>query len=385
MANTSTDTPDACISYLTRLSYLELFRFSLTSLINHRRVTSHLQRLPSREIDCTPLGERSGAFKEMPLEVIETLLILLPMRDRIMFGSTCRLHRAVANRALLSVAAACLRPYSLTLVDLRFLQSCTRATISGVVLKRMLRVGSDCRRLGTGSRDALPVTAPALDVYCAKFEGMQVAEFISMATGYTRGPYIAFLDTDAIRVAHTLTKAGAPNINVFESRTPNPLDAILRLPTTADMGAWLLDRIWHGYPRPTFEGSAMTTPTRLPVDTLNHRQRAWDVIQSSLQDGYWIDSQWSHPHACLTIADCPSTWRRTLDRGCLTMKFPTLPHTAIAHRAFEDVSWSLGTITTCNRTWLSRRRPEPRSFRYHEYEGWLDHLFVLTKMTSPPV
>ncbi|KAJ7821156.1 hypothetical protein B0H13DRAFT_2377525 [Mycena leptocephala] len=274
------------------------------------------------------------------------------MRDRLSFGATCRVNRAVAKRALLTAAAESLRPYNLTLIDIRFLQSCTRAAISGGVLKRMLYIGEDYRWPQMRTTNPPSTISPTLDVYCAKHEGIQIAVFLTFAAGYIHGLYTGSTGfTDAIRIAYTLTKPGAPNINIFEARSENPLDLILRLPTTADMGAWLLDRIWHAYPKPTFEGLAMTTPTRLLVNTTENRQRAWHTIQTNLQDGYWIDSQWAHRHQCLSIASCPSSWRKTRDRGCLTMKFPSLPFTSPrTNSVFEDVSWTLGTITLCTKS-----------------------------------
>ncbi|KAJ7783121.1 hypothetical protein B0H16DRAFT_479050 [Mycena metata] len=387
MADFSSGTTDACVTYLMRLSYTELFHFSLTSTENFHRVSSHLQRLPNEAIGAFVLGGRSGAFQRVPLELITIIILLLPMPDRISFGATCRTHRATAGQALLTSGAAALRPYNLSLSDWRFLQSCTRSMISGIVLKRMLYIGRDCRWPPLQSVDPSPVTDRTLDIYCAKYEISHVAKFVTLATGYIQGPYTGVFG-NVFRAAYTLTKADAPNINIFEVRSANPLDGILNLSTTADIGAWTLDRLWHGYPKSTFEGCTITTPTRLPMHTLEDQQHAWDVIHSNMRNGYWVDSQWPQPHSCLTVAQCPSTWRRTIDRGCLSLRFPNIPHAATRVRypwsTFEDIAWNLGTITLCTKVWGTYRQPDARSFKSYEYDRWTDQLFILMKAAKRP-
>ncbi|KAJ7603548.1 hypothetical protein DFH06DRAFT_1151821 [Mycena polygramma] len=382
----SFDANDACMAYLMRQSPLELFRYSLTTPKNNRRVSAFIQTLPSRSIGCSKVGNRTGALKLIPVEILEAIVLHLPMHDRLAFGATSRTHRVVTSRALLTAGAQCLRPYNLTLTDLRFLQSCTKTCVSGIVLKRMFHFGGDCRWPPLHAKAPTPVTPETLDFYCARYEGLQVTAFLSLAAGYERGPYIGNpVSDDAIRMAYTLTKPNAPSIHVFESRSINPLDAILHLPTTADICAWMLDRMWHAYPRATFEGSAMTTPHRLPMHTKSQRQAAWDVIQTNLQNGYWIDPQWSRSHKCLSDPSCPSSWRNSCDRGCLTLKFPTLPSTASISEflceTFEDVSWNLETITTCNKVWLTYRQLEPRSFKQDQCEDQYNILRVISPHT----
>lgn len=165
--------------------------------------------------------------------------------------------------------------------------------------------------------------------------------------------------------AYTLTKPGSVfRINVFESFTDNPLDAILRLPTTADYNVWALDRIWVPYPNATFMGLAMTTPTRLPLDNLWLKQTCWDVLQIWTGEGFSVQSALSIPHVCSFNAGCPATWRESSDAGCASFKLAVLlPRMSGFDRSsidFPDVSWTLDATSKCSVGDI-RGRPGARS------------------------
>ncbi|KAJ7171899.1 hypothetical protein C8R43DRAFT_944439 [Mycena crocata] len=181
-------------------------------------------------------------------------------------------------------------------------------------------------------REPSTVSTP-LDIYSARYESLQIAAFLTYATGYEIGGYTGAIPArEAVQHAICLRKKNAPDINVFESRSDNPLDAILHLPSTADMGSLKLDRLWHPYPAATFEGVALTSPYRLPVDFAAERRTAWEVLQSSMRAGFWVDSHWTRSHQCSRNASCPISWRSSNDSGCLKLLLPTLPYAAQGNR-----------------------------------------------------
>ncbi|KAJ7821148.1 hypothetical protein B0H13DRAFT_1920947 [Mycena leptocephala] len=134
--------------------------------------------------------------------------------------------------------------------------------------------------------------------------------FLVRATGYAIMLHMTGLDfreeTRGVKVTFMLSKTGAPTIRVFETFSNNPLDAILRLPSTSEMSAWMLDRIWVAYPRAIFDGVCLTTPDQLPIYTLEARQRGWELIHYRMQSGFKIASQWARIHICTQDASCPA-------------------------------------------------------------------------------
>ncbi|KAJ7154317.1 hypothetical protein C8R43DRAFT_949966 [Mycena crocata] len=373
---------------LKRMALPELFEFSKNSAKNYKRVSSFLQDQPNVDID-VPLGYRSGAFRFMPVELIDMIVNLLSLRDRIMFAASCRIHRAIVMRSILTSAASCIKPYNLSLIDLRFLQCCTSATLAGPVIRRLFYEGPDMRwpRLRDG-REPSTVSTP-LDIYSARYESLPIAAFLTYATGYEIGGYTGAIPArEAVQHAICLRKKNAPDINVFESRSDNPLDAILHLPSTADMGSLKLDRLWHPYPAATFEGVALTSPYRLPVDFAAERRTAWEVLQSSMRAGFWVDSHWTRSHQCSRNASCPISWRSSNDSGCLKLLLPTLPYAAqgtdYIWNYVPEASWTLGGASFCPKARPLGETPAPRSYKDMDYQIWVDGIFALMKRASRP-
>ncbi|KAJ7157068.1 hypothetical protein C8R43DRAFT_949295 [Mycena crocata] len=243
------------------------------------------------------------------------------MRDRIRFSTACRAFQAVVKRTILNSVARYLRPYNFSLLHFRFLQSCTGTILSGSTVKRLLFVDEEF---------APPVFPITLDLYCSRTDADSVVKFVARATGYARGPSTVDVPRSGdIHRVISLFAGASPTINVFATWSSNPMDAIFHLPTSADMGALTLDRIWHAYPRLTFDGLALSTPQRLPLDDLAGEQRVWDVLHANTHLGFRLDSEVELPHTCATSFNCPLTWRTSNDNGCLSIRLGTLPVSAI--------------------------------------------------------
>lgn len=300
------------------------------------------------------------------MEILADIVLRLSIVDRQNFGATSRLHRTIVGGVLMRIAGESLRPFNVSLQDVRFLQSCKSTIISGPTVRRLFYLGPDLRK---DAEDRRP--AKSLDFYCATGEQYFVASFLKHATGYDYPHYnVEIAPGSGIRHASRLIKPNCPDINIFETHSTNPLDAILHLPTTADICAWTLDRIWHGYPAITVRGHTVTTPTRLPANDVRQRQRCWDVIQRSLQDGFHIHTEWERRHVCGHDSSCPSTHRTTDDKGCLTALFPSIPYRSTTTRTAWDltqgISWSMGNGPSCRKGTTFWGRPiKP----YTRYEG----------------
>ncbi|KAJ7157053.1 hypothetical protein C8R43DRAFT_1125605 [Mycena crocata] len=366
------------------MSPADLFRASCSSTADYQRVSAYMLDQPYSLVDTTR-GERSGSFHRIPNEMLCEIVNLLTIRDKIRFGTTSKLHRSIVNRTLYTTASRCLRAFDTSIIDMQFLQSCTGTLVAGFVLKNLLGILPEYHKIEFQEKEAGRNT---LDLYCAAFKGPAVANFMHNATGYSHAVYEGGFDAvNAIRRVYSLNDRGMPRINIFETYSDQPIDAILCLPTTADIGAWMLDRIWHAYPEATLCGITMTTPNRLPVRTLPAQQRTWDTLYRSTREGFEIETEFPHPHKCAHNLNCPISWRRSTDEGCLSIRLPTLPFSA--HRTepiwrVPSVSWTLGAASMC-RNWHADANSNARSFRYHEYEFWKSALQQLIETEQRPV
>lgn len=318
----------------------------------------------------------------MPPELLAFVTLQMTLRDKISFGATCHRHRVITNGSLLHAAALSLEPYNLSLANLRFLQSATQTYISGSTITRILYAGSNIGRLST---PAIPRT---LDLYCPRNEGLDIGFFLSRATNRVLNFYTGDYNAgDSIRRAFSLTKTNAPDIRLFETFSNNPLEAILHLPTTAEIGAWTVDRLWHAYPKATLAGSAITSPSRMPTHDVQSRQKSWDKIHANLQNDIRIETQWPWTHECARDVNCPITWRTARDIGCLTIKFPTLPWTTTQgaeEQTWEmsNVSWTLGAIAPCIIKTCKHPKRTDISYRNHEREQY-SQAFQFIRPTIP--
>ncbi|KAJ7157037.1 hypothetical protein C8R43DRAFT_949266 [Mycena crocata] len=344
----------------------------------------------------------TDSFIGLPHEIVAMILGRISMTDRINFSATCRAHRTIVGRALLTDAARRLKPYHLSLSDWRLLQSCKRTFISGHMIKDILYG----ERFDYDLMGPVPPTrhSGTLDIYCARHDGLSVSHFIRRATGYSFTLHGGGIDVlDGIHRTYTLLKGGSPDIRIFETTSENPLDVVFRFPTTADMGVWLLDRIWHAYPSLSFQGIAITTPTRLPLDSVGARQRTWDVVQSNFQLGFRMQTALPKTHICTTVPSCPASYRSSQDGSCLSLCFHTLPWSSVFDddiwEGFHDVGWSLGAVSFCD-SWHIGKGKESKSYMEHEREHsrypstvatkyitdhqWKQNLYALLQKTERP-
>ncbi|KAJ7178804.1 hypothetical protein C8R43DRAFT_942405 [Mycena crocata] len=252
-----------------------LFALAASTSGGYHNVTAYLHNQTTTPVEYM-CGINSGTFERIPTELLSEIALHLPMRDRIRLGRTSKFFRNVTHRALFTSAAQSLRRYNLSITDFQFLQSSTGTIAAGPILERIINLRID--QVKSRSSEPLPSDSEHLDLYCPTLKGPQVANFIRHATGYSYGIYEASDPGCAVSRAFRLTNEGLPRINVFETQSDHPIDAIIHLSMTPEMGAWTLDSIWHGYPAATSDGLAMATSTRLSVHNLTARQRTWDVL-----------------------------------------------------------------------------------------------------------
>ncbi|KAJ7178671.1 hypothetical protein C8R43DRAFT_1118042 [Mycena crocata] len=246
---------------LAGLSPALLFKERVASEAGYRTMAAYLHFRQRRDEWDESGKPRTRSSQPLCVTVLALIVVRLSIPDRQRFGQTCRFHQAVVNRLLLLLAAHSLRSYGLSVLDVQFLQFCTKAMIAGSVLNRMLYWPRQTLREGGRSPASL-----SLDFYCRSQEGSSVATFLAHVTGRTIGAYDGDIHgNEGIWDGYTLADNGAFNINVLEAWSESPMDAVLQLPTTADLNIWSLDRFWIPYPASTFSRRAMTTPARLPI------------------------------------------------------------------------------------------------------------------------
>ncbi|KAJ7178774.1 hypothetical protein C8R43DRAFT_942375 [Mycena crocata] len=302
------------------------------------------------------------------------ILEWLSIPDRIQFGATCRTYTAIAARALRTAAALRLKRYNLSISDLRLLQSAKRCFVSGYVLKDLLYGDAEGKpRLPTKTSPPGPQT---LDIYCSRNEGSDVCDFLHASTRTARLTYTGIPPAlDGIRRSFTMVKPWEnwePVIRVFETNSDNSFDIIPKFPTTLEMGAWFLDRIWHAYPNISFQRLSLITPERLPVHHSEARQRTWEILHCTLHHGFWMHTVLPNRHRCGSSVNCPASCRSSNDRGCLTLHFNkaawSSPFDEDPWQDHREVGWMFGAASFCD-DWHIGKGASSRSYMHHEPRG----------------
>ncbi|KAJ7654698.1 hypothetical protein DFH06DRAFT_993666 [Mycena polygramma] len=185
-----------------------------------------------------------------------------------------------------------------------------------------------------------------LDIYTGRGGGFDVVQYLAKSGKYTLKAESPTYDFAAgigkvytMRHHRTLKK-----INVIESLTKNPLDAIAHFHSTCVFGAWTASGFWHAYARLTFTGLTLTSPSRLPLrDDIEQHRRIWRIVRKYHDRGFSFTSEHAPPHTCGVDFDCPCTMRSSDDDGCLFAVFPSWEFNNDVVQ-MRPISWSLGGV-----------------------------------------
>ncbi|KAJ7811364.1 hypothetical protein B0H13DRAFT_1926748 [Mycena leptocephala] len=171
-------------------------------------------------------------FNDLPLDLGIDVVTQLGYTDRVRLAGTSTASAMLVSEVLQHDAARILKPYNLDFGLIRLMQTATGTGIGGSTVTALIHGG---RAFEPGDLDF--VTGPGL--------GASVVDFLILTAGYE-------ISGESIR-----------KINVIESWTNNPLDAITNFHLTCVYGAWLANGFWHGYASLTTSGIAIATPSTL--------------------------------------------------------------------------------------------------------------------------
>ncbi|KAJ7461256.1 hypothetical protein B0H11DRAFT_1923539 [Mycena galericulata] len=280
--------------------------------------------------------ESAPALVTDPFSVISTevglqILQELCLADRLSLALVSRACAALAAEALQSAATEHLSRFHLRFGEMRLMQAATGAVFAGSVLTAMAHSGAP---FAPGDLDI--VTGHGLSFEVSRFLEFMGYDVTDVSTQYKYALGIGKVMT--LKHAHL-----GLTINILESLTRNPFDAIGHFHFTCVFAAWTSHGLWYGYPQLLTSGRTITTPRHLTVgDSLDRQQRVWHILHKYMARGFVYSlNEFEAAHTCGIHCNCPATLRTTDDHGCIYTKFPTWEYTLDA--AVHGVTcWSLG-------------------------------------------
>ncbi|KAJ7623952.1 hypothetical protein DFH06DRAFT_1008818 [Mycena polygramma] len=247
----------------------------------------------------------------MPPEIGLQVLRDLALAERVGLSGASKPGAALVAEALQAAAVRVLAPFKLRFSDIRLLLTATGSIISGSVVAALAKSGATFE--------------PAdLDFLCANRGGQTAVHFLERAGHYKCVRHSEYTFAAGIGRIWTLFNDEGKKINVIESLTPNPFDAVGNFHLTCVYGAWGANGLLHGYPALTAAGDAITTRAKFPIRVgRRHERETWDVIHKYSDRGFRIHlNEYRERHTCGVDWNCPATIRRTDDAGCSYSPFP---------------------------------------------------------------
>ncbi|KAJ7921241.1 hypothetical protein B0H13DRAFT_2318595 [Mycena leptocephala] len=355
---TAPDGPDAR-RVLGTMDARQLFRVAISSYTMYAIVARYLDHLKDFGIDEEPddlmdvsddeasdpgLPEQTSCnggpstagvasdLDRLPAELGAQILRDLDLADRLRYAQVSRASALTIAAALQTAATEILVKFDLRFSEIRLMLTATGSLISGSTIAVL-----------TGSPSAFCPTD--LDVYTPRGGGWKVVQFFKKGGKYRVTKATSAYDFAAgIGKVFTLRhRASKKTINIIESISLNPLDAVLHFHLSCVFGAWTANHFWHGYPRLTIAGMAITTPSRLPLrDDIDNHKHVWKILRKYKRRSFTFSlDEFLPPHTCGIHPDCPMTPRTTGDSNCLKASFPEWEFQRDA-RSFRLSSWNMG-------------------------------------------
>ncbi|KAK7049035.1 hypothetical protein R3P38DRAFT_2764901 [Favolaschia claudopus] len=240
---------------------------------------------------------------------------------------------------------------------------------------RLLLTATGCAITGSSivslARPDLRVVPNDLDVMTGRGKGPAVADFFSLAACYEPDTDpVDYHDIRGIGPIWTLSLGGVLKINVIESLTDNPLDAIVRFHFSCVYAAWQADGIWLAYPESMRRSLVMTTPRSFPMGSgFANRFRAWSIFRKYTSRGFSVCLDgYPDPHVCGEDFNCPATIRAADDAGCEFYEFPNWRYTPDS-RILPPTCWTMGG-TGCKAGILTRNGENAAPVACSEDNEW---------------
>jgi hypothetical protein len=275
-------------------------------------------------------GGPGDMLSKLPLELFPFIFADLTFADRISLSCSSKKLRAVCAQENQAIVSRLLRKFGLCPANIRFMQSATRSTISGVAIAHLINDS---------------ISPHTLEFHAPSSMYSWVLRFFALVSPYHGWPKNDVHGND--RVAHItrFLRPSAEVIYVMKSRTDSAIDIVSHAPFTNMFLAVTHYGIWLGYPKTTLCG--LSFPSR-DVIHFGH-PRTLHQMKSVLLD--YVDAfrfQFSlrRPHTCGLTFECPVTPRTTIDDGCLHLFFPGTPFSGNSdptsvYLTDTALSWSL--------------------------------------------
>ena len=259
--------------------------------------------------------------------------------------------------------------FGLKFTDVRLMQTATQAILSGSAVPFILGGGSSW-------------SPSDLDFFTGRDMGHTAVLFFKRTGKYAQRSFSnRYTMSQGIRRIWTLENYQGKKINVVESLSSNPFDAIVHSHSTSVMGAVTASGVWHAYPKLTMNSRSLITPTTVPLkNSIRNHRYIWAMLHKYVDRGFTFHlGELGHVHKCGEDLFCPVTLRCTSNKGCLFIPFPTWDYASDV-KPYRKTCWTLGG-TGCRHGDL-RGNDDEDMISLDEVARWPNFLISLLSLTS---
>ncbi|KAK7032011.1 hypothetical protein R3P38DRAFT_3187742 [Favolaschia claudopus] len=197
---------------------------------------------------------------------------------------------------------------------------------------RLLLTAARCAIVGPSiislARPDLAMSPTELDIVTGKGKAPAVADFFILAACYRVVKVPDDSDYDEVEgvgfgPVWSLALGDNLKINIIESMTDEPLDAVVRFHFTCVVAAWHADGIWLAYPELLKEALVITTPAAYPIESgFARRFSVWSALRKYVEVGFRVHlNEYPRAHVCGENVNCPATLRSSDDEGLPVLSF----------------------------------------------------------------
>ncbi|KAJ7819538.1 hypothetical protein B0H13DRAFT_1921714 [Mycena leptocephala] len=317
---------------LSTLDVLTLFKVALRSSRMFEVVAAYVQAhtLPAYNKNEYRTGAAGDVISKLSLELFPIIFAHLTFADRIRLSCSSKKLRAVCARENQATVSRLLRKFGLCPADIRFMQSATRSTISGVAIAHLIH------------DDIFPHT---LEFHVPSSTYSWVLRFFALVSPYHGWPKNDVHDNDGVAHITKFLRPSSEAVYVMKSRTDSALDIIPHAPFTNMFLAVTHYGMWLGYPKTTLSGLSFPSRDMIHFGDPHTPHRMKSVLLNYV-DAFRFQFALRRPHTCGLTFECPVTPRTTVDDGCLNLFFPGTPFgrnsdPASVYPTDTALSWSL--------------------------------------------
>ncbi len=218
--------------------------------------------------------------------------------------------------------------------DVKLMQAATGALISGSVIATLMNEHFDPNDI---------------DFYCGQGHGYHVTRYLKAVGdfGIQFSSDHNYENVLGLRQVTTLSNPAGRQINIIETYSDVPLDAILSFHSAPPRGAISWNMFSHYEVERARKGLALVTPEtlHLVLDDLSSQVETWEIVHKYMGRGFRFIFHYDKPHECGQHIECPATRRTTMDAGCLHVPLLRQAIPTFVVPAQPLIAWTLGTST----------------------------------------